>query len=127
MFLTPWLLYSWDGNIISSPKFENWRFLLEFPNATWLACVCCGVVSVVFEKDCFVVHSCPDKLLLLIEISNPLKPEDAGERRASLGQGFVCPLMKEFRVEQASSRVYKFLTSKNFRLSCGGKSFYADE
>lgn len=91
MFLTPLLLYSWDGNIISSPKFENWRFLLEFPNATWLLCVCCGVVSVLFEKDCFVVHSCPDKLLLLIEISNPLKPEDAGEKEGIIRARFCMP------------------------------------
>lgn len=69
----------------------------------------------------------PDKLLLLIEISNPLKPEDAGEKEGVIRARFCMPPYERVQVEQASSRVYKFLTSKNFRLSCGGKSFYADE
>lgn len=55
----------------------------------------------------------PYKLLLLIEGSNTLKPDEAGEKRESLGY-FVCPYMKEFRVEQGSSQIYEFLTSTSF-------------
>lgn len=38
-----------------------------------------------------VVHSFPDKLLLLIEISNPLKPEDAGEKEGIIRARFCMP------------------------------------
>lgn len=71
----------------------------------------------------------PDKMLLLIGISNPLKPEEAGEKEGVIRAKFcMCPYERvQGGTGQLSSRVYRFLTSKSFRLSCGGKSLYADE